>query len=133
MDSTLGWSVYPCDIWQYTETGNVAGIGKCDLNKLIGNKSLAWFTNQTVEQTKEQEWVGIIVNKYNKVVTYEFGINLIPDMVQMMDNLGYTSKIISRGNGQGLVYFETDYRQENELDKATACLDTFFFAISTIC
>jgi len=36
--------VYPCDIWQYTETGNVPGIGKCDLNELIGNKSLSWFT-----------------------------------------------------------------------------------------
>ncbi|WP_437124523.1 glycoside hydrolase family 25 protein [Bacillus paranthracis] len=36
---------YPCDIWQYTETGNVPGIGKCDLNELIGNKSLSWFTN----------------------------------------------------------------------------------------
>ncbi|MGF2618692.1 glycoside hydrolase family 25 protein [Bacillus cereus] len=35
---------YPCDIWQYTETGNVDGIGKCDLNYLIGSKSLAWFT-----------------------------------------------------------------------------------------
>lgn len=31
---------YPCDIWQYTETGNVPGIGKYDLNSLIGNKSL---------------------------------------------------------------------------------------------
>ncbi|MDD9288449.1 glycoside hydrolase family 25 protein, partial [Bacillus thuringiensis] len=29
---------YPCDIWQYTETGNVPGIGKCDLNELIGSK-----------------------------------------------------------------------------------------------
>ncbi|WP_459500022.1 GH25 family lysozyme [Bacillus sp. C1] len=36
---------YPCDIWQYTETGNVSGIGKCDLNKLIGSKSLSWFTD----------------------------------------------------------------------------------------
>ncbi|HGO9409108.1 TPA: GH25 family lysozyme [Bacillus cereus] len=35
---------YPCDIWQYTETGHVEGIGKCDLNELIGNKSLSWFT-----------------------------------------------------------------------------------------
>ncbi|MDZ4454648.1 glycoside hydrolase family 25 protein [Bacillus cereus] len=35
---------YPCDIWQYTETGNVPGIGKCDLNSLIGDKSLSWFT-----------------------------------------------------------------------------------------
>ncbi|PHC86026.1 N-acetylmuramoyl-L-alanine amidase [Bacillus wiedmannii] len=40
---------YPCDIWQYTETGNVPGIGKCDLNYLIGNKSLKWFTG--VEET----------------------------------------------------------------------------------
>lgn len=36
---------YPCDIWQYTETGNVDGIGKCDLNYLIGGKSLDWFTD----------------------------------------------------------------------------------------
>lgn len=115
---------YPCDMWQYTETGNVAGIGTCDLNELIGNKPLSWFTNQMVEPIEKQEGVGIIVNKYNKVVTYEFGVNLIPDMIQMMDKLGYTSKIISRGNNQGLVYFETDYRQGNELDKATAWLDT---------
>ncbi|WP_242226262.1 GH25 family lysozyme [Bacillus cereus group sp. BfR-BA-01358] len=40
---------YPCDIWQYTETGNVPGIGKCDLNYLIGNKSLEWFAG--VEKT----------------------------------------------------------------------------------
>ncbi|PFJ08263.1 N-acetylmuramoyl-L-alanine amidase [Bacillus cereus] len=40
---------YPCDIWQYTETGNVPGIGKCDLNYLIGNKSLEWFAG--VEET----------------------------------------------------------------------------------
>ncbi|PHD00649.1 N-acetylmuramoyl-L-alanine amidase [Bacillus toyonensis] len=37
---------YPCDIWQYTETGNVPGIGKCDLNELIGSKSLEWFTGE---------------------------------------------------------------------------------------
>ncbi|MEC2495402.1 N-acetylmuramoyl-L-alanine amidase C-terminal domain-containing protein, partial [Bacillus cereus] len=65
----------------------------------------------------------IIVNKHNKVITYEFGVNLIPEMIQMMDTLGYTSKIVSRGDRQGLVYFESDYRQGSELDKATAWLD----------
>ena len=40
---------YPCDIWQYTETGHVDGIGKCDLNYLIGSKGLEWFIG--VEQT----------------------------------------------------------------------------------
>ncbi|MEB9379158.1 GH25 family lysozyme [Bacillus cereus] len=110
---------YPCDIWQYTETGNVPGIGKCDLNELIGSKSLDWFTNKSYKQ----EGVEIIVNKHNKVITYEFGVNLIPEMIQMMDTLGYTSKIVSRGDRQGLVYFESDYRQGSELDKATAWLD----------
>lgn len=37
---------YPCDLWQYTETGNVSGIGKCDINQLNGNKSLEWFTGK---------------------------------------------------------------------------------------
>lgn len=41
---------YPCDIWQYTETGNVPGIGKCDLNELIGNKSLSWFTGASKDK-----------------------------------------------------------------------------------
>ncbi|HDR6825859.1 TPA: N-acetylmuramoyl-L-alanine amidase [Bacillus thuringiensis] len=114
---------YPCDIWQYTETGYVPGIGKCDLNKLIGNKSLFWFTNKVIKHEEKQEGVEIIVNKHNKIITYEFGVNLIPEMIQMMDTLGYTSKIVSRGDRQGLVYFETDFRQGNELDKATAWLD----------
>ncbi|MFY0127924.1 N-acetylmuramoyl-L-alanine amidase C-terminal domain-containing protein, partial [Bacillus cytotoxicus] len=111
---------YECDIWQYTETGHVPGIGKCDLNKLIGNKSLAWFTNQTVEK---QEGVGIKVDKFNKVVSYEFGTALVPEMLGMMDALGYESRIISYGDKQGLVRFETAYRQGNELDRATAWLD----------
>ncbi|WP_257153349.1 GH25 family lysozyme, partial [Bacillus pseudomycoides] len=35
---------YSCDIWQYTETGRLAGIsGNVDLNYLNGNKSLEWF------------------------------------------------------------------------------------------
>jgi GH25 family lysozyme M1 (1,4-beta-N-acetylmuramidase) len=37
--------VYPCDLWQYTSTGSVAGIsGNVDLNKITGEgKSLDWF------------------------------------------------------------------------------------------
>jgi len=115
---------YPCDIWQYTETGIVPGIGKCDLNELIGSKSLSWFTNQIAEKTeKQEEGVEIIVNKFNKVVTYEFGTALVPEMLGMMDSLGYESRIISGGDKQGLVRFETNYRQGNELDRATAWLD----------
>ena len=45
---------YPCDIWQYTETGYVDGIGKCDLNSLIGTKYLSYFTGKSQEEKKEQ-------------------------------------------------------------------------------
>ena len=34
---------YACDLWQYTDTGYVDGIGECDLNYIIGDKSLEWF------------------------------------------------------------------------------------------
>ncbi|WP_042345491.1 GH25 family lysozyme [Bacillus massiliigorillae] len=39
--------VIPCDIWQYTDTGKLAGVtGYVDLNKLIGNKPLSWFIDE---------------------------------------------------------------------------------------
>ncbi|PER27240.1 N-acetylmuramoyl-L-alanine amidase [Bacillus cereus] len=72
---------------------------------------------------QSSEGVGITVNKFSKVVTYEFGTALVSEMLGMMDALGYTSRIVSYGDKQGLVRFETDYRQGNELDKATAWLD----------
>lgn len=66
---------YPCDIWQYTETGNVPGIGKCDLNSLIGNKSLEWFTGaeQTMATSQyDSSWF----TKQNGVFTLDRTIHL---------------------------------------------------------
>lgn len=98
--------------------------GKYCPHRMLDEGRVAWFKSQLTQvNQKEDGGVEIIVNKLNKVVTYEFGVNLIPDMVQMMDQLGFTTKIVSHGDRQGLVYFETDYRQGNELDKATAWLD----------
>lgn len=35
---------YPCDLWQYTETGKVSWYnGNLDLNELTGSKPLEWF------------------------------------------------------------------------------------------
>ncbi|MGX1460777.1 N-acetylmuramoyl-L-alanine amidase [Bacillus thuringiensis] len=41
---------YSCDIWQYTDNGYIDGIGKVDLNKLIGNKNLSWFISENEKQ-----------------------------------------------------------------------------------
>lgn len=36
--------VYPCDLWQYTSTGNVDGIsGNVDLSKIMDGHTLEWF------------------------------------------------------------------------------------------
>ncbi|HFK1438958.1 GH25 family lysozyme [Bacillus cereus] len=69
---------YPCDMWQYTDSGNVPGIGKCDLNRLVGNKSLSWFidsnkANQSnIVYTQQPNGIGIAVSKYPD----GYGINL---------------------------------------------------------
>lgn len=51
---------YPCDIWQYTSKGSVAGIkGNVDLNLLKGNKPLEWFTEGwETEEPGEREGGG---------------------------------------------------------------------------
>ncbi|MEY8347269.1 GH25 family lysozyme [Bacillus cereus] len=66
---------YPCDIWQYTETGNVEGIGKVDLNYLVGNKPLSWFlgsTNHIQNYSEQIVGIGIAHSKYPE----GYGINL---------------------------------------------------------
>jgi GH25 family lysozyme M1 (1,4-beta-N-acetylmuramidase)/peptidoglycan hydrolase-like protein with peptidoglycan-binding domain len=45
---------YPCDLWQYTSKGRVAGIsGNVDLNKIIGDKPLSWFVGQKEDDMSE--------------------------------------------------------------------------------
>ncbi|HHT7240551.1 TPA: glycoside hydrolase family 25 protein, partial [Bacillus cereus] len=61
---------YPCDIWQYTETGQVPGIGKCDLNLLVGDKPLSWFIGQK-PNVSQPEGIGFAKSKYPE----GFGVN----------------------------------------------------------
>lgn len=97
--------------------------GKYCPHRMLDEGRVEWFKSQLIQTSQNNEGVEIIVNKYNKVVTYEFGTALVPEMLGMMDSLGYESRIISCGDKQGLVRFETNYRQGNELDRATAWLD----------
>lgn len=49
--------IYPCDLWQYTSKGRVAGIsGDVDLDILHGKKTLEWFTQGATQaqETKEE-------------------------------------------------------------------------------
>ncbi|WP_163258440.1 N-acetylmuramoyl-L-alanine amidase [Bacillus paranthracis] len=106
--------------------------GKYCPHRMLDEGRVQWFKNQCTNRAssiknsnklQDAGKVEIIVNKFSKVVTYEFGTALVPEMLGMMDALGYESRIISYGDKQGLVRFETAYRQGNELDRATAWLD----------
>ncbi|EOP25416.1 MULTISPECIES: glycoside hydrolase family 25 protein [Bacillus] len=86
---------YPCDIWQYTDSGNVPGIGKCDLNQLIGNKSLSWFIDSNQENQsnvvdlQQSSGIGIAVSKYPD----GYGINLYENPVNPQYTGAITKKI----------------------------------------
>lgn len=107
---------YPCDIWQYTETGNVPGIGKCDLNQLIGSKPLSWFTGE------EQIEQSVANGGYQYVKSGGFGISLVQEVVNAMNERGTKGKVVSNPL-TGLAYLQTEVLPNGELDKITAWMD----------
>lgn len=108
---------YPCDIWQYTETGNVPGIGKCDLNYLIGSKSLAWFT----EIAQKQEQVQAEVPKQNVIQTGAFSPYETPDAMGALTSLKMTAKFILEPDG--LTYFVSNPTSDTQLNAMKDWLD----------
>ncbi|PGT35627.1 N-acetylmuramoyl-L-alanine amidase [Bacillus anthracis] len=105
---------YPCDIWQYTETGNVPGIGKCDLNSLIGNKSLSWFTESATQESVQAP-------KQNIIQTGAFSPYELPDAVGALKSLNMTGNVII--NPEGLTYIVTDQTSDKQLDAMKEYLD----------
>lgn len=105
---------YLCDIWQYTETGHVDGIGKCDLNELIGGKALEYFTGKDQDQKS---------GGYQYVKSGGFGISLVSEVAQMInEKIDGRAKIIVEPK-DGLAHIETDVLPNGELDKITAWMD----------
>ncbi|MBG0964157.1 N-acetylmuramoyl-L-alanine amidase C-terminal domain-containing protein [Bacillus sp. SRB1LM] len=105
---------YPCDIWQYTETGNVPGIGKCDLNSLIGNKSLSWFTESPTQETVQAP-------KQNIIQSGAFSPYETPDVTGALTSLKMTAKFILEPDG--LTYFISDPTSDTQLKAMKEYLD----------
>ncbi|MFB5588454.1 GH25 family lysozyme [Bacillus cereus] len=105
---------YSCDIWQYTETGNVPGIGKCDLNSLIGNKSLSWFTESATQESVQAP-------KQNIIQSGAFSPYETPDVTGALTSLKMTAKFILEPDG--LTYFISDPTSDNQLKAMKEYLD----------
>ncbi|HHT7042032.1 hypothetical protein B4087_5805 [Bacillus cereus] len=95
---------YPCDLWQYTETGNVSGIGKCDLNELIGDKSLEWFTG--VEQT-------MATSQYDSSwFTKQEGVFTLDRTIYLRDKPRDGNIIATLNKGDNVTYDAYGYEQD---------------------
>ncbi|WP_242239685.1 GH25 family lysozyme [Bacillus cereus group sp. BfR-BA-01309] len=108
---------YPCDIWQYTETGNVPGIGKCDLNQLIGNKPLSWFTGTV----PIQENVQAQVSKQNIIQSGAFSPYEAPEAMRALTSVKMTATFILQSDG--LTYFISDPTSDAQLNGMKGWLD----------
>lgn len=106
---------YPCDIWQYTETGNVPGIGKCDLNSLIGSKSLSWFTEAAQKEIQAE------VPKQNIIQSGAFSPHETPDVMGALASLKMTADFILQSDG--LTYFVSKPTSDAQLKGMTDYLD----------
>ncbi|MGG0209505.1 GH25 family lysozyme [Bacillus mycoides] len=109
---------YACDIWQYTETGNVPGIGKCDLNELIGSKSLSWFTN-----TGESNAAPVDGDDgRRKIKTGGLGFDAIKEVSEVLAARNIESAVRFEGDGSD-PYVLTEKLANPQLDNFTAWLD----------
>ncbi|MGG0219231.1 GH25 family lysozyme [Bacillus mycoides] len=110
---------YKCDIWQYAdgETGGwLDGVGKVDLNSLVGDKPLSWFIgDKQPEQTVSN-------GGYQYVKSGGFGVSLVQEVVNAMVERGTKGQVISDPS-TGIAYLQTEVLPNGELDKITAWMD----------
>jgi GH25 family lysozyme M1 (1,4-beta-N-acetylmuramidase) len=109
---------YACDIWQYTETGNVPGIGKCDLNKLIGSKPLSWFTNAGESNAAPVEGD----DGRRKIKTGGLGFDAIKEVSEVLAARNIEGAVRFEGDGSD-PYVLTEKLANPQLDNFTAWLD----------
>ncbi|MFJ8453335.1 GH25 family lysozyme [Bacillus paramycoides] len=109
---------YPCDIWQYTETGNVPGIGKCDLNELIGSKPLSWFTNAGESNVAPVSGD----DGRRKIKTGGLGFDAIKEVSEVLAARNIEGAVRFEGDGSD-PYVLTEKLANPQLDNFTAWLD----------
>ncbi|OHX30683.1 N-acetylmuramoyl-L-alanine amidase [Bacillus mycoides] len=98
---------FECDIWQYTDKGYVDGIGKVDLNQLIGDKNLNWFTSKGDDRYY--------------IVTGGLNFNGIMEVSQYLMDIKVWAKIQFLANGAPSV--ETSILNKDEFQKFKVWLD----------
>lgn len=107
---------FKCDLWQFTETGSIPGIGKCDINVSMNpDKPISWYY-QGEPQPQEP------AKKMFKVQTGGVAYSQIPELAQMLASTGVTGQVHVQLDGTA--YATTDGFEAGTMDKFTAQLDS---------
>lgn len=105
---------FDCDLWQFTETGQVPGIGKCDINMSMNpSKPIEWYFQG--EPQPQQP-------KMFKVQTGGVAYSQLPELSQMLAAAGVTGQVHVQLDGTA--YATTDGFEAGTMDKFTAQLDS---------
>ncbi|MGG0239679.1 GH25 family lysozyme [Bacillus rhizoplanae] len=78
---------YACNLWQYSDNGYVEGIGKVDVNLLIGDKPLEWFIGT--------ESYRIYVGDFNSV---EWTVDVLRKIKEILPGYGVWVQCLDDGN-----------------------------------
>lgn len=107
---------FDCDLWQFTETGQIPGIGKCDINMSMNSaKPISWYY-QGEPQLQLPSQPQLL-----KVKTGGIAYSLLPKMADMMYLSGVTGQVNVLLDGTA--YVVTDGFVSGSIDKFTAQLD----------
>jgi len=100
---------YPCDLWQYTQKGKVAGVsGYVDLNDVNGSKPLSWFVGGLVPK-KESSVVASPASSSKEKAIGEAVIKV--DSLNIRSSASLDSKVVGTAlkNQKFPVYEKKDY------------------------
>lgn len=105
---------FKCDLWQFTETGSIPGIGKCDINvSLNPNKPVSWYY-------QDSQPTGL-TPEYTLIQTGAFSPYEVPDVVGALKSLNMTARFQTQS--EGLTYVVTDPTSEKQLQAFREYLD----------
>ncbi|PEI99665.1 N-acetylmuramoyl-L-alanine amidase [Bacillus wiedmannii] len=105
---------FPCDLWQYTETGRMDGVGgSVDLNYLTGSKPLEWFTGQARVQA--------LAPKSNIIQTGAFSPYEATEAMTALTSVKMTGTFILQSDG--LPYIVTDPTSDTQFNAMIDWLD----------
>ena len=99
---------FDCDLWQFTETGQIPGIGKCDINMSMNSaKPISWYYQGEAPVEKQAGTA--------QIVTGQYSFEHAPEILNVLNSFGVTAQLIT--TEEGFFVVKTDRQDERNIWK----------------